>query len=138
MHRVLASGGRVVVNTPGTIHRLFELMDEGIARHIDPELARFVNAVFSLHDPDVVAGLLRDADFADVSATATTVTLRLPAPVDFLWQYINLTPMGPMVADAPDAARSAMERQVVESWQPFVVDGGMSIEQQMVIASGHR
>jgi len=55
-----------------------------------------------------------------------------------LWQYINLTPMGPLVAAAPEEARSAMERQVVDRWQPFVVNGKTLVDQPMVIASGRR
>jgi hypothetical protein len=31
-----------------------------------------------------------------------------------------------------------MEQQVVESWQPFVVDGVTPVDQPMVIASGRR
>jgi hypothetical protein len=37
---------------------------------------------------------------------------------------------------APARAKDTMERQVVTSWQPFIVDEAMSISQPMVIASG--
>ena len=60
------------------------------------------------------------------------------APAEFLWQYINLTPMGPFVAQAPKAAQAAMERQVVETWQPYVVEGTTPINQPMVIVTGRR
>lgn len=136
MRRVLRPGGRVVVNTPGAIQRPFELMEEAIVAHISPELGGFVRAVFSMHDPDELAGLLREAGFEDVSATVETTTLQLPGPAEFLWEYINLTPMGPFVAQAPEEAQQAMEAQVVEAWQPFVVDGGVPADQPMVIASG--
>jgi len=138
MRRVLAPGGRLVISTPGTIHRTFELMEQAIVDHISPELGGFVRAVFSMHDPDAVATLLRDAAFDDVSSTVSTVTLRLPAPAEFLWQYVNLTPMGPFVSQATEAARSAMERQVVDGWQPYVVDGKTLLDQPMVIATGRR
>ena len=74
------------------------------------------------------------ADFAVRAAG----NLAAPAPAEFLWQYINLTPMGPFVAQAPEAAKAAMERQVVETWQPYVVDGATPVEQPMVIATGRR
>ena len=48
--------------------------------------------------------------------TVSIATFRLPAPAEFLWQYINLTPMGPFVAQAPETAQAAMERQVVDAW----------------------
>lgn len=69
--------------------------------HISPELGGFVRAVFSMYDPDAVATLLRDAGFEDVSSTVSIVTLQLPPPAEFLWQYINLTPMGPFAPRPP-------------------------------------
>jgi len=110
MRRVVAPGGRVIVNTPGAIQPAFVAMEQAIVEHISPDLGGFVRAVFSMHDPDLVSALLRDAGLRDVSATVTTARFELPAPAEFLWQYINLTPMGPLVAGAPEEARTAMER----------------------------
>ncbi len=138
MRRVLAPGGRVVVSTPGAIQPPFVVLEQAIVEHISADLGGFVRAVFSMHDPDAVATLLREAGLRDVTATASPVRLQLPAPVEFLWQYINLTPMGPFVAQASEAARSAMERQAVEAWQPYLVGGTIKAEQPMVVASGRR
>ena len=138
MRRVLAPGGRLVVNTPGRIHPIFEAMEEAIVEHIAPELGRFVRAVFSMHDPEAVAALLRDAGLAGVSGSEYVVAFHLPPPAEFLWQYINLTPMGPLVARAPEAAHAAMERQVTARWQPYVVDGATVIQQRVVLATGRR
>jgi ubiquinone/menaquinone biosynthesis C-methylase UbiE len=136
MRRVLAPGGRVVLNTPGAIQAPFALMEQAIVEHISPDLGGFVRVVFSMHDPEAVAALLRDAGFEAVTATVQPATLQLPGPAEFLWQYVNLTPLGPFVAQASEAAQSAMERQVVESWAPFVVDGGTPVVQPMVIVRG--
>lgn len=138
MRRVIAPGGRVVVNTPGAIQPPFALMEKAIVEHISADLRGFVSVVFSMNNPHAVAALLRDAGLRDVTATVDTAALRLPGPAEFLWQYISLTPMGPFVAQASDAARSAMEREVVETWQPYVVDGATPLEQPMVIAAGCR
>ena len=138
MRRVAAPGGRVVVNTPGAIQPPFALMEEALVDHISADLGGFVRAVFSMHNPEDVASLLRDAGLVDVTAAASTATLNLGAPAEFLWQYINLTPMGPFVAQAPATAQEAMERHVVKSWQPFVRNDAMSINLPMVVASGRK
>ena len=138
MRRVLVPGGRVVVNTPGVIQEPFALMEQAIADHISADLGGFVRAVFSMHDPSAVAELLRTAGLRDVEAHESAATLRLPGPAEFLWQYINLTPMGPFVAQAPEAAQRAMERQVVATWKPFVVDGATPFDQPVVIATARR
>ena len=138
LHRVLAPGGRVVVNTPGRIQHPFQVMEQAIADTLDPSLGAFVSAVFSMHDPSVLAGLLQEAGFGDVSWKEYSAIFDLPGPVEFLWNYINLTPMGALVGDAPDAAKAAMERQVVAGWAPHVVNGRMPVEQPMALAWGVR
>jgi ubiquinone/menaquinone biosynthesis C-methylase UbiE len=136
MRRVTAAGGRVVVNTPGVIPPLFALMEEALVAHISADLGGFVQAVFSMHNPEDVASLLRDGGLIDVTAAAPTATLNLGTPAEFLWQYINLTPMGPFVAEATAGAQGAMERQVLDSWQPFIRNDTISIKLPMVVASG--
>jgi len=136
MRRVTAPGGRVVIGTPGAIQPVFEIMEQALIEHINKDLGGFVRAVFSMHDPDALAALLRQAGLRVVTATEEQATLRLPAPVDFLWQYINLTPLAPVVANAPEEAKVAMERHVVEGWQPYVVDGAVAGEQPIVVARG--
>ncbi len=136
MRRVLVGGGRIVMNTPGAMQRPFELMEQAIVRHIGPDLGMFVRAVFSLSDPDQIVTLLEGAGFAAVSATVYHATLELPAPDEFLWQYINLTPMGPVVAQATDEAKADLEREVVERWRPFVSGGRTLVDQPMVLATG--
>lgn len=138
LHRILTPGGRVVINTPGRIQPLFRAMEQAIVEHIGPELGAFVSAVFSMHDPSALAGLLGDAGFTDVSAKEYAARFTLPGPAKFLWNYINLTPMGPIVAEASEEAKAAMERQVVEVWTPHVVEGTTSVDQPMALAWGRR
>jgi SAM-dependent methyltransferase len=138
MHRVLAPGGRLVINTPGRIQPPFEEMERAIAEHINPDLGGFVRAVFSMHDPAALEALVGDAGFVGVDTADCLAAFDLPSPAEFLWQYINLTPMGPLVAQAPDEAKTAMEAQVVETWASYVVEDRVPLAQPMVIAGGSR
>jgi ubiquinone/menaquinone biosynthesis C-methylase UbiE len=138
MRRVLSPTGRVVVNTPGRIQPVYEHLERAIVEHISPDLGGFVSAVFSMHDPDKVAALLREAGLRDVSATESTTIFRLAAPAEFLWQYINLTPMAAFIDQAPDDAKTALERQFVDGVQAHVIDGVTVVEQPMVIATANR
>ena len=136
MRRVLNAGGRVTLNTPGTINRPLEILAEGLARHINPDLAGFVHAVFSMDDPTAHEQLLRDAEFGDVEASIVNATLHLPPPRDFMWQYINLTPMGAIVSQAPESAQSELEDDVVGAWEEIAAETGGALDQPMVIATG--
>ena len=46
--------------------------------------------------------------------------------------------MAPVVVEASEEARAALEQQVVDRWQPYVVDGATPVEQPMVIATGKK
>src|SRR5690606_11304392 len=112
MRRVLVRGGRLILNVPGPIPRLFTILGEALARHIDAGAAEFVNQVFSLHDTAEIQNLVSGAGFHDVSVRSDTNALRLPAPDEFLWQYVESTPLAGAVAQAGDERRGLLERDV--------------------------
>lgn len=67
MRRVLASGGRLIINVPGPTPPAFGILAEVLTRDLGPGAAGFVNQVFSLHDTAEVRSLLSGAGFRDVS-----------------------------------------------------------------------
>lgn len=135
MRRVLATGGRAVISVPGPKPPLFAIMTDALARHISPEVASFGDLVFSMHDVDELKELIRSAGFRNVDVEAKPKTLHLPAPADFLWQYIHSTPLAQAAAQTGEAKRAALERDVCERWQEFVVDGFLSLQVGMTTAT---
>jgi hypothetical protein len=138
MRRVVRPGGRIVINTPGAIQPPLAILDEELARQVDPNLSGFVRTVFSMYDPDAVGQLLRDAGLDGVDVSVGTVTLRLPPPQRFLWEYIGSTPLAFFVSSAPEDALDALERSVLERWAPYVEEAGLVVEQPIVTASAVR
>jgi ubiquinone/menaquinone biosynthesis C-methylase UbiE len=138
MRRVLVPGGRIVLNVPGPASAFFEPLSEGLARHIDPQAAAFVERVFSLHDVDQLTALLEGAGFRDVRVEAEKIELSLPPPKDFLWQYAAATPMAGILMEAGEEARKELEREVVAAWRDYEVDEGMEIRQRVVVANAIR
>jgi len=55
-------------------------------------------------------------------------TLRLPAPADLLWRYVHSTPLAQAVAEVDPERRAALERDVVQRWQPFTERGTLRLE----------
>jgi SAM-dependent methyltransferase len=135
MRRVLATGGRAFITVPGPKPPLFAIMTDALARHLSPEVASFGDLVFSMHDVDELTELMRSAGFRDVDVQAKPKRLRVPAPAEFLWQYIYSTPIAEAAAQAGEAKRDALERDVCPQWQKFVVDGGMSLDVGMTTAT---
>jgi ubiquinone/menaquinone biosynthesis C-methylase UbiE len=125
--RVLAPGGRVALNLPGPTPPLFQAFADALARHVGPPAAGFVQVVFSLHDAGEIRALMTEAGFQDVRVEAATATLPLPAPVDFMWQYIHSTPLAGVIGQVGDEQRDALERDVADAWRAAEVDGGLSL-----------
>ena len=138
MWRVLVHGGRLILNVPGPTPRLFTIMGEALARHIGAEAAGFVNHVFSLHDTAEIQNLVSGAGFHDVSVQSDTKPLRLPAPEEFLWQYVHSTPLAGAVAQVDDERRGSLERDVVAKWQEFVKDRALVLQVRIVVATARK
>jgi ubiquinone/menaquinone biosynthesis C-methylase UbiE len=137
MRRVLARGGRAYVTTPAPTP-FFAVMDDAFARYGAGPAAAFVRLVFSLSDPGELERLLREAGFTDVRVRVETKHPRLPSPRDFLWQYVDSTPMAAPLRELGQDRRTALERDVVQRWQPWVTDGGMTYPQPILVAAAHK
>lgn len=138
MRRVLATDGRAIVSVPGPKPPLFAIMTDALARHISPEAASFGDLVFSMHDVDELKELVSSAGFRNVDVGAKLKTLRLPAPADFLWQYLHSTPLAETVAQAGETRRAALERDVCAQWREFVVGGFLSLQVGMTTATARK
>lgn len=137
MHRVLKPGGRLYLNTPMP-NAFFDVLDRAIARHVSEEASTFVHAVFSLNDPDELSALLSDAGFTGVASRPHQRKLRLPATIDFMWQYIYCTPLMSVLPRSGNAQTEALERDVAAGWEPWTKGDGMTVDQSVLYGSAHR
>src|ERR671937_952769 len=78
MRRVPAPEGRLAIATVGPTPPLFAILEQALARHVKPEVAAFVRAVFSLHEPQELERLTGDAGFLDVQVRSKPLMLTFP------------------------------------------------------------
>lgn len=123
IRRALVPGGRFLANVPGPTPPPFQWMADGLRRHVSPQSAGFVDAVFSLHDTDELRTLVEDAGFTRVEVRSKETALDLGAPGDFLWRYVESTPVAAEVAKVDGERRRALEREFVEACEPLLTDG---------------
>ncbi len=138
MRRVLDGGGRAYVTVPGPKPPLFAILAEALARHLGPQAAAFVDTVFSLNDAAGLTALMRDAGFREIDARSRRKRLQLPAPADFLWQYLYSTPLAEPVYKARAERRAALERDVCSQWQALATDGALPMEVGMTTATARK
>jgi len=138
MRRVLAPDGRLILNLPGPTPQPFVIMGEALARHVGAEAAEFVSHVFSLHDTAELQNLVNSAGFRNVSIEADTKLLHLPAPAEFLWQYVYSTPLAGTVGKVNNELLGTLERDIVAEWQKFVKNRALMLQVRMVVATARK
>jgi ubiquinone/menaquinone biosynthesis C-methylase UbiE len=138
MRRVLAPDGRLAIATVGPTPPLFAILEQALARHVKPEVAAFMRAVFSLHEPQELEKLASDAGFRAVEVRSKALTLTLPGPAEFLWQYVLSTPLAAAVAQIDAVGRAALERDVVTGWRSFMKDGALSDDVNIVLTTARK
>jgi ubiquinone/menaquinone biosynthesis C-methylase UbiE len=138
MRRVLAPGGRLAIATVGPTPPLFAILEQALARYVKPEVAAFIRVVFSLYEPQELEKLTRGAGFRDVEVRSKALTLTLPGPAEFLWQYVHSTPLAAAVAQIDDVGRAALERDVVAGWPSFVKDGNLVDDVNVVLTTARK
>jgi ubiquinone/menaquinone biosynthesis C-methylase UbiE len=136
MRRVTVPGGRILVSVP-TPTPFFDVLDGAFERHL-PAGAGFVRAVFSLNDTAEVERLFRGAGFDDFSVRREALELVLPSAQEFLWQYVQSTPLAGLVEQADSDTLAALERDVVDGWRPWVRGDRLASQQGMIIATARK
>jgi ubiquinone/menaquinone biosynthesis C-methylase UbiE len=138
MQRVLAPDGQLAIATVGPTPPLFAILEQALARHVNPEAAGFMRAVFSLHEPQELEKLMSGAGFRDVEVQSKALSVALPEPAAFLWQYVHSTPLAAPVAQMDDVGRAALERDVVAAWKSFVEDGALIFDANAVLTTARK
>jgi ubiquinone/menaquinone biosynthesis C-methylase UbiE len=136
MRRVLATGGRVAVSVP-TPTPFFDVLEQAFARHL-PAGAPFVRMVFSLDDTADIERLFNDAGFRHVLVRPVRKEMHLPPPREFLWQYVQSTPLATLAAEADPSVLAMLEHDVVAGWQPWAREGGMTYRQDLVVTTARK
>lgn len=136
VQRVLVPGGRIYLNLPGPAGKVFSLFGSAVGSHVNAKAAGFVNQIFSLHDTNEVRELLTGAGFRDVRIEEKIKTLYLPAPKDFLWQYVYGTPLAALFSAVDEATKKSLEDEIVEKWEPFTRDDKIIYDQRVLEISG--
>jgi ubiquinone/menaquinone biosynthesis C-methylase UbiE len=138
MKRVLVSGGRLLLSTPGRMPGPFGAIERALSHHFGPQTAGFVKAVFSLNDQAALQTLMLEAGLNEVIVETIERRLSMPAPREFLWQYIQSTPLAGPVMTADPSKRDAMEREAVQGLERFVEQGQVTLDQGALLATARK
>ena len=137
MRRVLTSAGRVAVSVWSGPSPYISALREGLERYVGAEAAISGAAAHSLGDADELCDLLRGAGFRDVVVHHVRMTLRLPAPEEFVLRHLSAVPAAGLVAAVGNEARAALVAHVKEATRPYVDGYGLAVPYEVNVATGH-
>jgi ubiquinone/menaquinone biosynthesis C-methylase UbiE len=137
MRRVLGSSGRVALSVFTGPSPYFMAMRDAVARHVSAEAARGSAAGFSLADAEEFGSLLKAAGFHNVLVHQVQLTLRLPAPDEFVLQHLSAMPLAEGVARVSNEARAALVADMTEAMSAYVDGYGLAVPQEINVATGH-
>lgn len=138
MRRILAPGGRLLLNLPGPAAELFVAMANAIKKHISEQAAGFVHHVFSLYEPDEIKELMGSGGFRNIKIETHKKALHLPKGEEFLWQYVYSTPLAFVVSEADETSHTALEKDVGDRWRVYSKNGSISYLQPMVTVTAQK
>jgi SAM-dependent methyltransferase len=119
MRRVLTSAGHVAASVWTGPSPYMSALREGLQRYVGAEAAISGTVARSLGDADELRGLLRDAGFRDVVVHHVRMTLRLPAPEEFVLRHLSAVPAAGLVAAASNEARAALVAHMKEATRAY-------------------
>ena len=139
MHRVLRSGGRLVLSVWTSIDRSpgFAILAEALTHRISPEAgALMTSGPFSLSRAEELLTLVANANFRDVDIGTATKMLHYPSPQEFVLRYVAGSALGGFFASADESARSALLDNISLALSNYVDDEGLAfpIETNILIA----
>jgi ubiquinone/menaquinone biosynthesis C-methylase UbiE len=137
MRRVLRQGGRVALSVFTGPSPFFMAERDAVMRHVSAEAARGTAAAFSLGDAEEFGDLLKSAGFHDVLVHCMPLTLRLPAPDEFVLQHLSATPLAESITAAGSQARAALVVDVEQALSAYVDGYGLAVPQDINVARGH-
>lgn len=138
-HRVLTPGGRLIVSVWGPIEHspAVAALQRALEHHV-PEVGGFLPVVFSLSDPDELAGHLAAVGFEDVTVGAETGHVRFASAEEYLKTYLGSTPLGGIVAALPEERRRALAADVSDSLRDYLDEEGLRFPQESNVGVGRK
>ncbi len=137
MRRVLRATGRVALSVFTGPSPYFMALRDAVARHVSAEAARSTAAGFSLGDAEEFRDLLKGAGFHNVLVHHVRLTLRLPAPDEFVLGHLSALPLAESVAGVGNEARAALIADMEEAMSAYVDGYGLAVPQEINVATGH-
>jgi hypothetical protein len=129
--------GRVALSVFTGPSLYFMALRDAMARHVSAEVASSIAAGWSLADAEPFGNLLTGAGFQNVVVHHIQLTLRLPAPDEYVLGHLSALPLGESVVRVGNEARVALIADVAEAMSAYIDGYRLAVPQEINVATGH-
>jgi SAM-dependent methyltransferase len=136
MRRVLRARGRIALSVFTGPSPYFMALRDEVARYVGAEAAGSTAAGWSLADAQEFGALLTAAGFHNVVVHHVPLTLRLPAPEEFVLRHLSALPLDESVVGAGNEVRAALIADVAEAIGAYIDGYGLAVPQEIKVATG--
>jgi ubiquinone/menaquinone biosynthesis C-methylase UbiE len=142
LHRVLRAGGGLALSTWRDVQHSpgYAALADAMARHVGPEPASFIRLTGSLDSREVLQSELTAGGFREVVVRSATRKIRFPSPEDFVWQFVQATPLAliPCVNEADAPTRASVIREVAAALRRYVDEDGLAFPIEAHVVTGRK
>lgn len=134
MHRILVSGGRVLLSVWKSAGPYNLAVGEALERHVGAETANKYRASRVVPSGDVLHRLLVDAGFREVQIRPSAMTIRFPPMESFVLGHLSGGPVAGAVAALSEDQRTALAKEVKVALQGYADGDGVALPDEINIA----
>ena len=137
MHRVLVSGGRVLLSVWKSAGPYNIAVGEALERHVDAVTATKYRASRIVPDAGELRRLLVEAGFREARIRPSVMTIRLPSIEAFVLSHLSSSPVAGAVAALSEEGRTALAKQVKVALRSYADGDGVAVPDETNIAMAH-
>lgn len=134
MHRVLVSGGRIVLSVWKSAGPYNIAVADALERHIGIEPATKYRASRVVPDAGELHRLFVEAGFHDVKIQPSAMTIRLPEFKVFVLNHLSSSPVAAAVAALTEEKRRSLASQVSEMLHAYAEGDGVAVPEEVNFA----
>jgi SAM-dependent methyltransferase len=140
MQRVLAPGGRLVLSVWRSLayNPYGRALADALERHVGAAAGNGMRAPYGFGEMEALRSLLTVAGFRDIHIHIVILTLRHPAPGEFMGGQLAATPLAGAVAALDAAAQVALRHDILATLRPYTDDEGLAVPIEAHIAMARR
>ncbi|MEM7111388.1 MAG: methyltransferase domain-containing protein [Chloroflexota bacterium] len=136
MRRMLKKNGRFALNVSRSLaHNIYiRTLANALERHLDRAAGDSMRAPCHFGEAAPLRELMNTAGFQNSKVYISILTIRHPAPAEFITGQLAATPVASQIDALPETQRTALIQDICDNLLPYTDDSGLAVPYEIHIA----